>query len=226
VKVGTNATFTVVAGGTAPLGYQWRFNATNIPTATASSYTRLAVQTNDAGSYSVVISNVAGPVTSSNVSLTILTPPTNITMSVQQAANNDWDTAADWNNGYSASASVALFPTVTFELLPGARGRPSLASDPAIFPGSVLKLDGNGVWNDAFFTRNGNDGTVSEFRFKHSNPGTVRFPRLIMAGGMLDNGVYLPPAQYEAAFLSAAHTESDVEATIVAARVALESSQE
>ena len=41
--------------------------------------------------------------------------------------------------------------------------------------------------------------------------------------GMLDNGVYLPPAQYEAAFLSAAHTDADVEATIAAAKVALES---
>jgi glutamate-1-semialdehyde 2,1-aminomutase len=39
--------------------------------------------------------------------------------------------------------------------------------------------------------------------------------------GMLDNGVYLPPAQYEAAFLSAAHTEADVDATIAAAGVAL-----
>jgi glutamate-1-semialdehyde 2,1-aminomutase len=39
--------------------------------------------------------------------------------------------------------------------------------------------------------------------------------------GMLENGVYLPPAQYEAAFLSAAHTEADVEATIAAAKVAL-----
>ncbi len=39
--------------------------------------------------------------------------------------------------------------------------------------------------------------------------------------GMLDNGVYLPPAQFEAAFLSAAHTQADVEATIAAARIAL-----
>ncbi len=39
--------------------------------------------------------------------------------------------------------------------------------------------------------------------------------------GMLDNGVYLPPAQYEAAFLSAAHTEADIDATIAAARIAL-----
>jgi glutamate-1-semialdehyde 2,1-aminomutase len=39
--------------------------------------------------------------------------------------------------------------------------------------------------------------------------------------GMLDNGVYLPPAQYEAAFLCAAHTEADVEAAIAAAKIAL-----
>ena len=39
--------------------------------------------------------------------------------------------------------------------------------------------------------------------------------------GMLDHGVYLPPAQYEAAFLSAAHTAGDVDATIAAAQAAL-----
>ncbi len=48
---------------------------------------------------------------------------------------------------------------------------------------------------------------------------TVAFGKFFR--GMLDNGVYLPPAQFEAAFLSAAHTEADVEATIAAAKVAL-----
>jgi glutamate-1-semialdehyde 2,1-aminomutase len=38
--------------------------------------------------------------------------------------------------------------------------------------------------------------------------------------GMLDGGVYLPPSQYEAAFLGAAHTEEDVARTIAAAKVA------
>lgn len=38
--------------------------------------------------------------------------------------------------------------------------------------------------------------------------------------GMLDNGVYLPPSQFEAAFLSAAHTREDVEQTISAAKQA------
>jgi glutamate-1-semialdehyde 2,1-aminomutase len=37
---------------------------------------------------------------------------------------------------------------------------------------------------------------------------------------MLDKGVYLPPSQYEAAFLSAAHTEEDVQQTIAAAKQA------
>ena len=37
---------------------------------------------------------------------------------------------------------------------------------------------------------------------------------------MLDAGVWLPPAQFEAAFLSAAHTEQDIEDTVAAAREA------
>jgi glutamate-1-semialdehyde 2,1-aminomutase len=35
--------------------------------------------------------------------------------------------------------------------------------------------------------------------------------------GMLERGVYWPPAQFEAAFVSAAHSESDIDATIAAA---------
>ncbi len=38
--------------------------------------------------------------------------------------------------------------------------------------------------------------------------------------GMLDGGVYLPPSQYEAAFLGATHTEDDVQRTIAAAKQA------
>ena len=38
---------------------------------------------------------------------------------------------------------------------------------------------------------------------------------------MLERGVYLAPSQFEAAFVSTAHTEQDVDATIDAARAAL-----
>ena len=37
---------------------------------------------------------------------------------------------------------------------------------------------------------------------------------------MLESGIYLPPSQFEAAFLSAAHTEQDVQQTITAAKQA------
>jgi glutamate-1-semialdehyde 2,1-aminomutase len=40
---------------------------------------------------------------------------------------------------------------------------------------------------------------------------------------MLDSGVYLPPSQYEAAFLSATHSEQDVQQTIAAAKLAFAS---
>ena len=39
--------------------------------------------------------------------------------------------------------------------------------------------------------------------------------------GMLEAGVYLPPSQFEAAFLGAAHTDQDIQQTIAAAREAL-----
>ena len=43
---------------------------------------------------------------------------------------------------------------------------------------------------------------------------------------MLDSGVYLPPSQYEAAFLGATHTEEDVQKTIAAAKQALAAAKE
>jgi glutamate-1-semialdehyde 2,1-aminomutase len=48
---------------------------------------------------------------------------------------------------------------------------------------------------------------------------TGRFARFFWA--MLDRGVYLPCSQFEAAFLSAAHTEEHVQQTLTAAREAL-----
>ena len=51
---------------------------------------------------------------------------------------------------------------------------------------------------------------------------TARFARFFH--GMLRRGVYLPPAQFEAAFVSLAHTDLDVETTLRAARDAMSES--
>jgi glutamate-1-semialdehyde 2,1-aminomutase len=48
---------------------------------------------------------------------------------------------------------------------------------------------------------------------------TARFGTYFRA--MLDRGIYLAPSQFEAAFLSAAHTEEDIDRTISAAGEAL-----
>jgi glutamate-1-semialdehyde 2,1-aminomutase len=50
---------------------------------------------------------------------------------------------------------------------------------------------------------------------------TTRFARFFWA--MMDHGVYLPCSQFEAAFLSTAHTEAHINQTVAAAREALSS---
>lgn len=74
VNLGSPATFVVVAGGTAPLQYQWYLNGSNIPGATANSYLKDNVQRLDAGDYSVRITNSVGTVISSNAVLTVNVP--------------------------------------------------------------------------------------------------------------------------------------------------------
>ena len=77
VTVGQTATFTVVATGTAPLSYQWQKNSTAISGATSASYTTPATTSSDNGAqFVVVVSNVAGNVTSNAATLTVNTTST------------------------------------------------------------------------------------------------------------------------------------------------------
>jgi pectate lyase len=75
VLPGQNAVFTVTAGGSAPLGYQWYDNNNLLTNATSSTLTLSNVQPSDAGSYSVVVSNFVSTATSSNAVLTVNTNP-------------------------------------------------------------------------------------------------------------------------------------------------------
>jgi glutamate-1-semialdehyde 2,1-aminomutase len=64
-----------------------------------------------------------------------------------------------------------------------------------------------------FFT----DGPVTDYE-SAKRSDTARFGRSFRA--MLERGVYLAPSQFEAAFVSAAHTEDDIRQTIAAAHEA------
>lgn len=75
VVAGNSAVFTVSAFGSAPLGYQWHFNGTNnISGATSSSYIIGDVLVFEAGTYSVLVTNIFGSTNSIGATLTVLQP--------------------------------------------------------------------------------------------------------------------------------------------------------
>ena len=121
VTAGQTATFSVTAGGTSPLSYQWRKGGANISGVTASSYTTSATTSADSGSqYSVVVTNAAGSVTSNAATLTVNTPvtitsqPANQMVTVGQTASfsvsatGSFSIAYQWRkNGANISGATA-----------------------------------------------------------------------------------------------------------------------
>ncbi len=91
VLAGRSATFTVVAGGSAPLAYFWLKNGAalanggNVSGANTATLTLTNIATPDAANYSVLVSNSVGSVTSSVAALAISSPPTISTQPVSQS---------------------------------------------------------------------------------------------------------------------------------------------
>ncbi len=77
----TTAMFSVVATNPAPLTYQWLKNSSplsnggNVSGATNATLTLANVSDSDVATYSVIVSDLAGSVTSSNATLTVIDPP-------------------------------------------------------------------------------------------------------------------------------------------------------
>ena len=69
----------------------------------------------------------------------------------------------------------------------------------------------------SMFTGFFSDATVTDYASaKRAN--TRRYARFFHA--MLERGVYLAPSQFEAGFVSLAHTDADIDATLTAAEAA------
>jgi hypothetical protein len=64
VNPGSSVSFTITAGGTGPFSYQWRFKGGDLPEQTNATLTIPAAQPADEGGYTVVVTNLAGAVTS------------------------------------------------------------------------------------------------------------------------------------------------------------------
>ena len=124
VAQGVTVNFKVTATGSAPLSYRWRKDGLTLPGATAATLSLPNVQTNDAGSYSVVVSNLVGAVTSSAATLTVVMPPSitvqPISQTVAEGVSVTFTVAATgdtplsyqwWKNGQPLYGSTT--PTLT-----------------------------------------------------------------------------------------------------------------
>lgn len=72
---GANVGFAVALTGSGPMTCQWRRNGVNLAGATNDLLSLPAVQSGDAGNYSIVAANAVGSVTSVVATLTVLLPP-------------------------------------------------------------------------------------------------------------------------------------------------------
>jgi glutamate-1-semialdehyde 2,1-aminomutase len=87
-------------------------------------------------------------------------------------------------------------------------------ADAAREAGVALQVNGVGSMVTPFFT-----GVAVRDHASATTADTAAYARFFR--GMLAQGVYPPPSQYEAWFLSAAHTERDVDRIVSAARAAM-----
>ena len=87
-------------------------------------------------------------------------------------------------------------------------------ADAARDAGVALQVNAFGSVLTPFFT----DRPVRDFA-SATSADTDRYAKFFR--GMIDRGVYPPPSQFEAWFLSAAHTAKDVDTTVRAARAAM-----
>jgi hypothetical protein len=104
IDTGGSAGFTATASGTPPFNFQWLFNSAPIPGATSNFYNVVNAQMNNAGNYSVLVTNSLGTNISSAVSLTVYPVQTTIF-----SDSFDANSAANWVvNQSSADTAVAF----------------------------------------------------------------------------------------------------------------------
>jgi pectin methylesterase-like acyl-CoA thioesterase len=86
ITAGASATFVSAATGLPSPSFQWLKNGVTVTVATNATFTITNAQSGDAAMYSVIVSNSAGAVASSNASLMVSVPvnttPTNVTATV------------------------------------------------------------------------------------------------------------------------------------------------
>jgi hypothetical protein len=195
---GFTVQFSALAGGSGALSYQWQADTqgngvyANLTDGTTSggsiifgSQTPTLTVANlgaaDANNYQLIVSGYGTPATSAPSLLTVLPTTGNsqdVTLSVWEAAGQDWNTASVWSDALSAYATAVSYPGSTFEVLPGAQLCTVNSATSLSFPGEELTIDGVN-----------SNGVPGELLLAHQAPATTLFfQNLTLDGGQMDNG--------------------------------------
>jgi hypothetical protein len=107
VKAGSPVSFTVAATGSAPLTYQWKKNGVVLAGSTGATYSIASAQRADAGSYTVVVSNLALSTTSNAATLVVRSPSNDF--------NGDGKADLVWQNSMTGESSLWYMNGTVFQ---------------------------------------------------------------------------------------------------------------
>jgi sugar lactone lactonase YvrE len=104
--MGSNAIFSVAASGSGPFGYLWFLASTNLVQGGTNNTLLLSgLSTNDAGNYTVVVTNAYGSITSQVATLTVGFPPSVVTppgnVAVLEGTNVSFSVSASGTGPFS-----------------------------------------------------------------------------------------------------------------------------
>ncbi len=130
---GKSFTFSVVAEGSSSLSYQWQKDAADIPGATSPTLTLNNLALDDAGTYSVVVSNPFGNATSDAVEL-----------AVRNSIPGIFNTGVD--DFGAALPDSAIDPHYVLVVNPHSGSQDAIVQDAATLPGAWLANSAGSRW--------------------------------------------------------------------------------
>jgi hypothetical protein len=148
----------VVATGVLPLNYQWRKDGNDLPGANSSTHVIAAAQLSDAGVYSVMVSNVAGYVSSTGAMLSVVCLPLGLASGpASQAVNAGTPVTLSCSATGSPPSAYQWFKNSV--AVPGATNaslvfNPAYVQDAGTYRVAVTNCSGGLVSDDAVLTVN------------------------------------------------------------------------